>query len=503
MNAPAPEARPSGLRGLAMFACIGAASAVYMTRSADADLWGHLYYGRFYVEQGGLPTADPFAFTSAGQQWSSHEYLSQVLLWLAYATGGTVGLVLLKCAVGGGAVALVYSTIRLATSDVRIWAPVLLLTSHVVGRWFLFRPQLFTFVLFAFFLRVLFAHLLGKPARLWLLPLALVFWVNLHGGFLAGIGLVGLALGLRALQSFHEAGWRVTSWSRATRPLALTLGACVVVSLLNPLGWRIWPYLVTELTCEVNRQYIQEWQPLSLAEHGWTALTFWLVLLMLAMAALGAGGRRVSGLYPTEWLLSCVPLAVMATRSVRHVPICALWVGPVLALLAQASWQRRESRKAWKWAWGGAGALTVVPAFLTLRLVLAAPHPTVFVGEGSLGSRSPAGAVAFLRDQGLAGRVYNPLWWGSYLTWELFPAIRVSMDGRNVTLFSPALVAENLAFFLGEDPPTGAPDASGADYLLVPTDTPVLPRLRTNARWQLLFDDGQAVLFVRASAVTP
>jgi hypothetical protein len=511
-------------RLLAAFALLAALASVYLTRTADADLWGHLRYGRLFVETRGLPAADPFAFTSADRPWSSHEYLSQVLLWLAYAAGGPAGLVVLKCLVGGAAVFFLYAGIRLASDDPRAWAPVLLLTAPAVGRWLLFRPQLFTFFFFALFVWLLFRALLGRPARLWLLPPATALWVNLHGGFLAGIGAVGLALGLRALQAWNETGLRWRPLARATGPLALTLVGCLAASLLNPRGWRLWPYLATELTCDVNRRFIEEWQPLSLGAHGWTAVCFFALVGLLLVAALLAGRRPVAGLYPWQWLLACLPLTLLACGSVRHVPIATLWMAPVLALLTRAAEGRRQkavgSRQkpaaggqlfcllpsafcllpAARGVWLLTTGLASVPALLTVRAVLADPAPTVSATGPVLGEHAPNGAVAFLRGNGLRGRVYNSLWWGSYLTWELYPDVLVSMDGRNVTLFSPELVGENLSFYLAADADPEAPLRHRPDFLLVPADAPVLPRLRADRHWALLFDDGHAALFAPAGA---
>jgi hypothetical protein len=494
---------------LAAFALAGALASVYLMRGADADLWGHLRYGRLFVEEGGLPAADPFAWTSAGRQWSNHEYLSQILLWLAYAAGGPPGLVVLKCLVGGAAVYFLYAAVRLGTNEVRVWAPVLLLTSHVLGRWFLFRPQLFTFAFFAFFVWVLFRHLLGRRARLWLLPAATTLWVNLHGGFLAGLGAVGLALLLRGVQRYNLAsGGRQPPVgpeqgpdgprSPALWPLGLTLAGCAAGSLLNPLGWRLWPYLADELSCDVNRQFIEEWQPLS-AAHGWTATTFLALLGLLLAAGLVAGNRPLAGLRPWQWLLSCLPLTVMACRSVRHVPVCTLWVAPLLALLAGAAHEAWAGRRWWRWAGLAVTGLAAVPALLTFRFIAADPAPAVSTAGPVLGAHAPYGAAAFLRDRGPGGRVYNPLWWGSYLTWELYPDVLVSADGRNVTLFSRELVAENLIFFLSDDADPGTPLRHRPDVLLVPADAPVLGRLRGDARWTLVFDDGDAAVFVPTS----
>src|SRR2546421_666429 len=81
--------------------------------------------------------------------------------------------------VGGLAMLFLFASIRAGSRDARVWAPVLMLAAVMLGRWFLFRPQLFTFLFFAFFVWVLLRHLLGQPARLWLLPLVLPLWVHL------------------------------------------------------------------------------------------------------------------------------------------------------------------------------------------------------------------------------------------------------------------------------------------------------------------------------------
>jgi hypothetical protein len=279
-----------------------------------------------------------------------------------------------------------------------------------------------------------------------LLPL----WVHLHGGFLAGLGAVGLALLLRGLQTSNREGLRAGPLWRDTRPLALTLAACLAASLLNPLGWRLWPYLWRELTFEPNRRYIDEWQPTRLGTQTWSAVTLWLLLAVLVGAGWLAQLRtaRVAGLRPWQWVLSCLPLGVMAFQSVRHIPILTLWASPVLALLAQAAAPNWGARRLGQGAWLVVMGLACVPTVLTLAAILARPAPAVDTGGPVLGTRRPDGAAAFLRAHRLQGRVHNPLWWGSYLTWELYPDVLVSMDGRNVTLFPRELVAANLSFYL-------------------------------------------------------
>jgi hypothetical protein len=117
-----------------------------------------------------------------------------------------------------------------------------------------------------------------------------------------------------------------------------------------------------------------------------------------------------------------------------------------------------------------------------------------------LGSRHPCTAAAFMKENHLAGNVFNPLWWGSYLTWELYPAVRVSMDGRNISLFSDRMVVENFDFYLKDAVTVDADTPLRYDtrLLLIPTDSPVLSRIETDTRWRQAFRDHDSALFLRA-----
>ena len=128
------------------------------------------------------------------------------------------------------------------------------------------------------------------------------------------------------------------------------------------------------------------------------------------------------------------------------------------------------------------------------------PRPVIETGGNVLGSRHPCRVVEFLRHNQLKGNVYNPLWWGSYVTWELYPKILVSMDGRNISLFPDEMVRENLLFYASaaESVDIDAPLRYESDFLFVPTDAPVLTRLESDRRWTALYRDTDAALFVRA-----
>jgi len=252
-----------------------------------------------------------------------------------------------------------------------------------------------------------------------------------------------------------------------------------------------------ELTHGTNRRYTVEWGPASLGTDAWSAVALTLIAVVFVTVTWFACTTANKTERPETLCLAltCVPLIVMAYVSVRHLPIAAIWTAPAIARLAS----RAEWSTAFRRAWFVLSGPAVLPACLTLLLVAVQPQPVISAGDGVLGRRNPCRAVAFMKANGVTGNVFSPLWWGSYVSWELYPAVRVSMDGRNISLFPDRMVIENFDFYLE---PANAADLDAplrypTDYLLVPTDSPVLSRIEADGRWRPAFRDGDAALFVR------
>jgi hypothetical protein len=473
------------------FALACAAVCLYSMRRADPDFWGYLSYGKLFAENGGLTVRDPFAFTSQAFQWVTIEYGAQLLLWLSYQHGGAIGLIGLKCLLGGATLYLLYRTFRLLSPQTSVWVPMFLLCTSGISRFFLFRPQLFTFAFFALFVLVLFRHLLHRSARLWVLPVAMAFWANTHGGFVAGLGAIGLAILLQAVER------------RSAKALWLTFAGCLAATFLNPLGVRIWVYVITELAHGTNRQYIREWQPATFSNDPWSTGVLALLTVSLVLVAVVSRRRPKEDIGPPSiaWALSCVPLIAMSFLSVRHVPLAAIWVGPIVAMLGSELTDYLRSPATTRRVWFVLRGLAIVPACLTFAVVHAYPELAIRTDGPVLGRTHPCRAIAFLRSAGIQGRMYNPLWWGSYATWNLYPDVRVSMDGRNITLYSDAMVLENLKFYAdaASQADVDVPLRYDSDLLLVPGDSPVLQRVGADGRWRTLYRDEEAAVFSRSN----
>jgi hypothetical protein len=76
--------------------------------------------------------------------------------------------------------------------------------------------------------------------------------------------------------------------------------------------------------------------------------------------------------------------------------------------------------------------------------------------------------------------------------------MRISMDGRRETVYSPDLQERHLRFYF--DAPGGAtlPADLAADYVWIPRTLPAVHRLDANG-WRRLYEGEQSVIFGRVA----
>lgn len=71
-----------GLAAISLFLFTLAAFSPQVLR--DGDTWSHVATGEWIIAHGSGPRADPFSHSMASAPWTAHEWLSEVLLALAF-----------------------------------------------------------------------------------------------------------------------------------------------------------------------------------------------------------------------------------------------------------------------------------------------------------------------------------------------------------------------------------------------------------------------------------
>jgi hypothetical protein len=415
-------ALPAAYRVAAGGAILLALALLTITR-ADPDLWGHLRAGLDTLRWHRLDPVDPYSFAQ-DRPLVYHEWFSELQMGIAYRALGTAGLAMLKGILAFLAIALAWGASRGAAFQARMAAAALFVLATAPLTQTL-RPQLWTLVCLVGLCRLLAS---GAPVQTASVPMLLAVWANLHGGWIVGLGTVGLwALGVVARQRTDVVRWAVI----VTLALAATL--------LTPYGLGLWRFLLD--TVGMGRPQIEEWQPLwKLSPQVWMP---WIVGAAATMFI--AVNHRTVRWAPAS-LVVLLPLAWASLRVARVGPLFAAaavtWASGVFASrFARPPVALPRGRDQWI----AALLVVVVAAGLSAR-VLATSLTCVAIPDSPL---MPDRAAAGWLRGAQPGRLVTFFNWGEYAFWHFGPRLRVSMDGRREAVYSDERLAQHDAILAG------------------------------------------------------
>jgi hypothetical protein len=332
----------------------------------------------------------------------------------------------------------------------------------------------------------------------------MVAWTNAHGGFVAGLGILGVyACSVLAREiADHRTGWV----ARSTE-LVLVVIASAAATLVNPYGPGLLSWVWDSLTWP--RPEISEWWPVPWWSAEYAAFK---VLVVVTAVALGVSKRS------HNWNHIAI-LALAASQAFlhrRHTPLFAIlaciWVPEHFndCLVRLRHWaQRRAAVNAGDVAPNrpmGVALLTLTVVFLSIT---ATQLTTVRVEKATF----PVAAFEFIEDRSLKGRMVTEFNWGQYCLYAFWPRILVSVDGRFDTSYSREVLDVNLDFIIGDvpkyrrrSPRTGAFRADRVLDLGDP-NLALIDRSRSHCvraleqrdDWVLLYQDAIAQLWGRRS----
>jgi hypothetical protein len=111
-------------------------------------------------------------------------------------------------------------------------------------------------------------------------------------------------------------------------------------------------------------------------------------------------------------------------------------------------------------------------------------------------SQYPVGAVEFIREHQLAGKVITFFDWGEMVIFHL-PDCSPSMDGRLDTCYPRTLIAEHWKFYNGETCDKTVFNPDDADLALLPVKLAGAAALGSQPGWRAIYYDDVAVLLAR------
>ena len=490
----------------------------------DAGTGWHIRNGEHILQTHSITRQDYFSYTKTGQPWFAWEWLSDVLMAAIHRHFGLNGVVFLSALLiattfaGLFRVALARSHDLLST--IVIFIPALMASSiH-----FLARPHLFTW-LFTLIWWVILERLVAHRDRssmivLLSLPVLMLLWVNLHGGFLIGLVLLGIYFAAETWNYFRNSH---PSDGAASGSRLAALGTAGVLSFaatfVNPYGYKLWIHLHEYLSSRFYMDHIQEF--LSTDFHGAAEKCFAAVLL-LSLAALAFKSDTCRP-RPVDLLLILFSVyAGLYAR--RNIPIASillvLTTAPLLADILRGSAEEVASQPAASPATRLMATLARAHRFSARMATLEAglrghllPVATVIISvwicahNGYFGARQvmsahfdrrkfPVKAANFLGANGVRQQVFTPDSWGGYLIYQMYPQYLVFMDDRH-DFYGEPFVKDYIRvkdLLPGWD---AVLNQWKINWVLIPPGSALSNMLKELPEWRVAYDDGVAIIFQR------
>lgn len=471
------------------------------------DAFHEMALFRELLTHGRMPIVDVFAYTPTVNPSVHHEWgTGAILYWATVGTGlGLTGLTILKglltCALG----CVLYRVARLRGVHPVLFA---LLTITVFPfLWVGFatvRATLFTLLCLS--IQLWMQERDRRGHRLWTLAwwCMIVLWLNLHAGFLVGIGLMGIY----AVQRFATLALESRSLStglRATWHLPAILCSTLLALPINPYGWQYVTYLISAIA--MPRPRIAEWLPLW---HTYDpALTLSAFAVSIALCAIGVRRQSWSQRLGLAGLIVC---GVLALQHLRHGPLYAvLWIAYVPAWITYSDIGRDLIKRVNQHpAWSIRTCQLVAVGLLCWSGGFGFGKTTLTADPRKTAACYPVDAIEYLTRQNFAGNLMTPFHAGAYVSWTMHPQVKVSLDGRYEVAYAPEVFDEHWDFFEARDDWPAFLDKYRHDALLVPQSSPIRPLLEvfrepqgahlpTRDAWQFVHEDDAYAVLTRAS----
>lgn len=453
----------------------------------DTDTWWHLRAGEYMIETRSILQGDPFSHTRFGEVRVQADWLSQVILYGVWQIAGDFGLALFTSILATAGVAMLY---RASEGNAYLRAFVMVLGASTAAVFWSARPQMFSFLLSAWVILILFQYKRRQIDHLWALIPIMLIWGNLHGGYFLGLlliyGVIGgeiLNLLLRSRSEHRIVGPRL--WRLIGIAILSTL-----VLLINPAGPDLLLLPLQTFTMGALRSFIQEWNPPNLLlPEVWP----FNALLILTVGLVIAHWRKL------DWTEAALVIgsAYLALTTARNIAFFAVIATPILTYHLYAEFERRgwslqTIRRPTRMMIRLNTVLIVVIGIACLAKVLLVLDQSAVDAAKRL--IFPVDAATYLATNDLPQPMFNSYNWGGYLMVHArdYP---VFVDGR--TDLYGDLVFEYAAIAFAQDDWRTRLDTYRINLIFIENNSPLALALTSDESWRLVYEDERAVIYVR------
>jgi hypothetical protein len=396
----------------------------------DGDTGYHIRAGEYILKTFSIPRHDMFSFISPPISWTAHEWLSEVIMAVIHKSFGLTGIVVFFAFLISLASYLLFRIINSDNNNIIIALFVVLLATITSQIHWLARPHIFSLFLMIVWYYILDLHHYKNRNYLYLLPIIMIVWANLHGGFMGGFMLLGMYLfGDFTGYIFHK-NEEKDAYLNRLKVLALTTVACIAAAVINPYGYHIllFPFKLT--SSKEIMDSVSEFMSPNFHENYVKSFEIFLLLLL---AALGVSKFKLNVI---ETLLILL-FTYMSLYSARYIPLFAIITAPILARQLQSIEEQSTGRFAAfikKRATNIAAIDAAATGYFWPVVAIIVAMSSVAMGKVDYKfdeKIKPMAAIEFLKKEKLSGNMFNNDEFGDCLIYSAYPMYKVFFDGRS------------------------------------------------------------------------
>ena len=413
---------------------------------------------------------------------SHHEWLSQLLIYGAYRSGGYSGLMFWLCFFTSALLIAGYILCSLYAGNPKIGFLGALTIWLFATAGLSIRPQLIGYLLLI--IELLLIHLGRTRDRRWFfgLPPLFAIWVNCHGSFFLGLLVAGIFLAA-SFSSFQAGSLVSLRWpSTVRKTFLLSLALSILALFCNPIGISQILYPVNTLLHQpLGLSQVVEWQPLQLSNGRGLALLAVLACITLVVIV------RHSELLWHELLLLALG-TWLAVSHQRLVFVFGILAAPVLSRLLSDFWDGYRQDK----------DLPLPNAILIAASLLIAFRlfPTQATLAQQVEQASPVKAVDFIKTNHLSGRMLNEYVYGGYLIWAAPDPVFI--DGRADVFEWTGVLADFMQWETFQSNPNVLLEKYEIDFCLLARSSPMVTVMSLLKDWKIAYKDNNSVIFTHA-----
>ena len=459
----------------------------------DSDTAWHIRTGEYILKTLSIPRHDIFSFITPPIPWTAHEWLAEVIMAVIHKSLGLTGIALFFSFLIALVYYLLFRMLRTYNGNILFAVAVAVLVIASSPMHWLARPHIFTHLFLIIWYIILDGYQSGRNNRLLILPLSLLLWVNLHGGFITGLILLGIYILGNLFEAYFAHGDERAAHLGKARVLGMAAFFCLLACLANPRGYHILLFPFNVVSNKYLMDHIQEF--IAPNFHEPLVVKY---LLFLLIGLLAAARKRLDAV---ELLLIIVFLN-MALFSIRHVPLFALIVAPIIVRQYEAffgacagrfaSFARRKGDGIAAVDASARGATWPATGF-ALVLVFAATGSIHFAFDPKI---KPVAAVEFLNREPISGKMFNNDQIGGYIIYAANRDYKVFFDGRS-DMYGIARMKEYNKITGFEPSWEQIMEKYGMTWIIFDARSGLSRYLLENTGWRLIYADKVANIFVK------